>query len=392
MIRSLYVTEYWPWPSTSGGRLRAAATVEALAALGPVDVVHLERGWTTPVPNQSSPLVAASATFGDAPPAPARPEEADYPPQPARNCRIYGERLRRWVREHEYDVLWCNRLNTWAPLRAAADVPIVVDIDDLQDRLAAQRRAHTGDDAEAARATQWARLQATAIREVDWLVVCSELDRDRLGRPANSSVVPNVYLGETNVGPLVSDDPSPRILLPGLFVWQPNIDAARRLVREILPLVRREYPAAQVWLAGLHTGQLDDLAQDGVRIFGPVPDMRPLVRAADVVAVPLRLGSGTRLKILESFALGTPVVSTSLGAEGLDAANGRHLRVADDSADFAGAVLSLLRDPAAARQLAANARELVGRRYDRETLVGAARAAVAGARSRYTRPTDVGSW
>ena len=115
---------------------------------------------------------------------------------------------------------------------------------------------------------------------------------------------------------------------------------------------------------------------------GRVADVRPYVRGARVYVVPIRFGGGTRIKIFEAMAMGCPVVSTRLGAEGLPVSDGAHLRVADDPAGFAGAVLGLLEDRAAARALAAAARALVLREHgwDRVTdsFEAALRRAVAG--------------
>jgi hypothetical protein len=209
-MRILYVTEHWPWPKNSGARMRAAATVQALATMGQVDVVFLDRGWFRQVPDEPYPLTGESVTFPMGPPATASAEERGYPAEVAKVSRVYRDRLRHWVDAHDYDFVWCNRLTTWAALRGKVSAPILVDVDDLNDRLSAQRHASTGDAAFAADAVRWAELQRAAIREADWLVVCSELDRQRLGRPENCGVVPNVYLEAANVVPLPSDDPGCR--------------------------------------------------------------------------------------------------------------------------------------------------------------------------------------
>ncbi|WP_158841279.1 glycosyltransferase family 4 protein [Saccharothrix deserti] len=380
----LYLTEYWPWPANSGSRLRAAATVEALAAIGQVDIVFVDRAWTQQSPDGPSPLSGSSVRIEAGPAAPPRETEVGYPSDVLDVCRRHGTRLREAVRRHRYDVIWCNRIQTWAPLRGDAVVPTVIDVDDLNDRLNAQNFAHTRDTAFARDAVLWGTLQRDAVQEADQVVTCSELDRQRLGGPANCSVVPNVYLlPETAVEVVAEERRGPRILLQASYAWPPNVDAARRLVREILPLVRRQVPEAEVWLVGMNLGAIDDLAGDGVRIFGLVPDARAYVRAADVVAVPLRQGSGTRIKVLEAFAIGTPVVSTVIGAEGIDARDGEHLLLADEPEDFAEAVLRLLRDRAAAEQLADRARQLVQQEYDRETLLRTVRATVLAAQAAF---------
>ena len=136
----------------------------------------------------------------------------------------------------------------------------------------------------------------------------------------------------------------PSLLFPGMMDHYPNIDAALWFVREIYPRLRRAHPQLLFVVAGMRPPReilaLD--GRDGITVTGEVPDMRPFFRAASVVVVPLRIGSGARNKILEAWACGRPVVSTTVGAEGLDFADGRDLSLADDPDTFAAAVGALL--------------------------------------------------
>ncbi|MFW6074697.1 MAG: glycosyltransferase, partial [Chloroflexota bacterium] len=100
-----------------------------------------------------------------------------------------------------------------------------------------------------------------------------------------------------------------------------------------------------------------------VGVAGRVDDVGPYLASAQVAVVPLHSGSGTRLKILDAFAAGVPVVSTTVGAEGINGIDGEHLLIADSAAGFAAAVLKLLREPALRTALTTNARELVERQY-----------------------------
>jgi glycosyltransferase involved in cell wall biosynthesis len=128
------------------------------------------------------------------------------------------------------------------------------------------------------------------------------------------------------------------VLFAGLLTYEPNIDAARFLVTDVLPRLRRHHPDAEVRLVGTYDRRVTDLAgRRGVTLAGGVPDMTPELARADVAAVPIRFGGGTRVKILEAFAHGIPVVSTLAGAEGLDVIAGEHLVIADDAQAFADA-------------------------------------------------------
>jgi glycosyltransferase involved in cell wall biosynthesis len=151
--------------------------------------------------------------------------------------------------------------------------------------------------------------------------------------------------------------------------FYPNIDGLRFYADEVLPLVRRERPSARLVVVGSAVRALGDRARDGVVAIGPVDDLRPYIQAAAVVVAPLRIGGGTRLKILEAMATAKPVVATRIGAEGIDAIPGRDLLIADDPAGLARATCEVLSDDLLAFRLGAHARRLVEQRYDWDVLV-----------------------
>ena len=161
----------------------------------------------------------------------------------------------------------------------------------------------------------------------------------------------------------------------------PNANAAHFLATAVLPAVRQEIPDARLVIVGRDPGP-DVLALaragTGVEVAANVSDVTPFYRDANVLAVPLQSGGGTRLKILEAFAAGVPVVSTPVGCEGIDAINGRHLAIADRG-DFATAVVRVLKTPQLASTLAQRARMLVRQQYDWSVVGAVACQAVANA-------------
>jgi glycosyltransferase involved in cell wall biosynthesis len=169
----------------------------------------------------------------------------------------------------------------------------------------------------------------------------------------------------------------PLILYIGTMSWSPNVAAARFLADQVLPAVRAVVPSARLRIIGKNPPS--DLAQrhgrDGVEVTGAVPDVRPHLAAAALLAVPLETGGGTRLKILEGFAAGLPVVSTPIGAEGIDCASGEHLIITERTG-FGAAITSLLVDNAIGCRLAAGAREMVRRTYDWPVVVSSALQAI----------------
>jgi glycosyltransferase involved in cell wall biosynthesis len=171
---------------------------------------------------------------------------------------------------------------------------------------------------------------------------------------------------------------SPLILYIGTMSWAPNASAARYLATEVLPAVRARIPSARLRIVGKNPpADLQRLhGLDGVEVTGGVPDVVPHLAEAALLAVPLETGGGTRLKILEAFAAGLPVVSTAVGAEGIACTPDRHLVVAERAA-FAPRIVSLLADESTGVALAAEGRDLVRRTYDWPVVVSAAVAAIA---------------
>jgi glycosyltransferase involved in cell wall biosynthesis len=173
-------------------------------------------------------------------------------------------------------------------------------------------------------------------------------------------VVPN------GVEPVVGRDSGPardgRLAFIGAMDWFPNQDAVRWMVDDILPLVRKRTPRVTLTLAGRNPPRwMKRLSADGIRVTGTVEDVSPYLREAAVCVVPLRIGGGTRLKILEALAAGKPVVSTAVGAEGLDLRPGEEIVIADSARDFAEQVAGLLEDKPLRERLAAAGRRAAKR-------------------------------
>ena len=152
--------------------------------------------------------------------------------------------------------------------------------------------------------------------------------------------------------------------------WRPNEDCVQYFVNDILPLLVNEEPEVQAVFVGQKpSSELLKLnAMPTVHVVGRVNDVRPYIERGSVYIVPLRIGGGTRLKIIEAMAMKKAVVSTTVGAEGLDVTDGEDIMLADSPEDFAQAVLALLRDPERCRTLGEAARSLVESRYGWDTL------------------------
>jgi sugar transferase (PEP-CTERM/EpsH1 system associated) len=197
-------------------------------------------------------------------------------------------------------------------------------------------------------------------------VLTSERERAVVNREAptvSTAVMPN-GVALDYFQPAVSAPAPGSIVFTGLMTYRPNADGVSFFIRRILPAVRASREEATFTAVGW--GLPDDvrpLLGDGVTHTGRVDDIRPYLAKASVVVVPLRIGSGTRLKVLEALAMAKPVVSTTIGCEGLDLAHGEHLLIADDPDEFARSVVRLLDDRAEAVALGRRGRALVQSRY-----------------------------
>lgn len=154
------------------------------------------------------------------------------------------------------------------------------------------------------------------------------------------------------------------LVFNGVLDYRPNIDGVNFLVDEVLPLVREHRPDVRLTVVGRGSdGDVKALRRRGVDATGEVPDVRPYLQRAEVVVVPIRMGSGTRLKVVEGLAMGKPVVSTTLGCEGVNVHDGEHLLIGDTAAAFAMQIEHLFGHREVGEELGRAGRALTEREY-----------------------------
>jgi len=211
------------------------------------------------------------------------------------------------------------------------------------------------------------RYEARACAQAKLTVAVSEADRALLASIARGTTVCAIPTGvdTTYFAPNGAGEAPGRLVFTGSMDWYPNEDAILHFIDAILPSIRHDVPETSLVVVGRNpSARLQAAATAaGVQVTGTVDDVRSYVAEAAVCVVPLRIGSGTRLKIFEALAMAKAVVSTTVGAEGLPLDSGTHLLRADDPAEFARGVVSLLRDPARRRALGTAGRQLVAERY-----------------------------
>ena len=218
------------------------------------------------------------------------------------------------------------------------------------------------------------RDELAACRGASVCVPVSVTDQDRL-----SAATAEAPVGVRVVAPGVDSEAltpvqraagSQNLVFVGSMSYPPNVDAAEFFVRDVLPLIAAVVPEVTLTIVGARPSPAVQrlAANPRVRVTGLVEDVRPFYAAAAATIVPLRIAGGVRMKILEAMALGSPILSTSIGAEGLCLEDGRDLLIADTPDQFAAAAVRLLRDPAIGDALARHARETAIRRFSWESV------------------------
>ena len=218
-------------------------------------------------------------------------------------------------------------------------------------------------------AVDWRKLkheERDTWRRFDGVALTSARDEEvlRESEPATRTVVvPNAVDLESFKGSGAQREPA-TLMFFGAMNYHPNIEGVQYFVREILPLVVAEVPNVKLLVVGQQPPDaVRALASEHVEIVGFVDDPRTVIDRASALVVPLRIGGGTRFKIVEGMAMSAPIISTYIGAEGIEAEHDKHLLLARDAQSFARETIRLLKDPELGRRLGREARRLAEERY-----------------------------
>lgn len=379
MARILFVTSRLPWPPREGHQLRSWNLLRAAAAAHEVELLSLRRpedgdardpAWPVPLAALHTVPLPMPGHARDAAGIAARALLRHQPLLAARYVppaleRRFRERVARAQLVH-FDML---PLAALAPL-VPGGVPVVLNEHNVESELL-RSQAQVG-------GPRWKRLlmrqqqpllrrfEAAACARADRVLACSAQDALRLRElspSAHLAVVPNgVDLGMFD-GPDAAAEDDASLVFVGGMGWLPNRDGIAHFLQHAFPRLLERRPARLVVVGRCDGLQVPAALHGNVHCPGFVDDVRPLVRRAAVYVVPLRAGSGTRLKVLEAMAMGKAIVSTRIGAEGIALRDGEHALLADSPQDFAAAIERLLDDRALRLRLGSNARRLAEQEY-----------------------------
>jgi glycosyltransferase involved in cell wall biosynthesis len=380
-MKILVLSTWFPYPPSLGSKIRAYYLIRGLAQRHDLALISFRDTQLEPSWVEHMQQVCQKVEIVERDPfAYTRVKTllGWLSPQPSAVLAAYSPEMagqaQRLVADWQPDRIVAITYVTAPYALAASRIPRIVDIDYpmammLRDDYLRASQPHR-------RLRKWLaydkfrRYEKGLYPKFNLCLTVSEQDRKAAMRMAHLKtgqvgVVPNGV--DLSLNQPATSEPVPgSIIFNGALTYNANFDAMDYFLREIFPLVRADAPEAHLKITGSIRGvPVDSLpADEQVTFTGFLQDIRPEVSGSCVCVVPLRMGGGTRLKILQAMALGTPVVSTSKGAEGLDLEAGKHYLVADTPREFAAQVVRLLHEPTLRHSLATQAAQLVKEKYD----------------------------
>jgi len=313
------------------------------------------------------------------------------PYQVVKYCRPeVARRLKDKLARGRYDALVCDYVLTAAVIPWELRIPTVIFTHNVETTIW-KRHAQLNEDlmwkvVSIREHRAMARFERRFAALADHVLTVSDTDRAEFLKflpAAKVSTIPTGVDSDYFRPQNVSNGHS--LIFVGSMDWKPNEDAVLFFIDQIFPLIRKALPDVALRIVGKNpTAKILALTEKdpGIRVTGTVEDIRPYVQESSVYVVPLRIGSGTRIKIFEAMAMGIPIVSTNIGAEGLPVQHGRNIFLSDDPGEFAEHTIELLRNSVLRQRIGREGRSLVESRYS----WGAAADVLAGILTQVVQP------
>jgi sugar transferase (PEP-CTERM/EpsH1 system associated) len=383
-MRVLYFSPRICWPVISGAHLRDFYFARQLAQKAELTYVGLvnddSEGQAEALRQQLESSAQVLALRREAGYRPANIVRGLIGPTPLNvlnftSARVLAE-VDRLLREQTFDTIQIESMHLIAYARRirqiAPQTRLILDWHNIESEILGR---YAENDSNPLRAWYAQRTSTLSRKVEDELLrlchahtVCSERERQVLLQRVPETrieVVGNGVDCEFFAANPASDGARRDVLFMGRMDYHANIDAALYFVNKVWPLIHARRPELRLVIVGAQPAKpILALREQGITVTGTVDDVRPFYQSALTSVVPLRVGGGTRLKVLEAMAAGTPVVSTALGAEGLAVTPDKDILIADTPETMADAVVALQAESQQWRQLAANARRLVEMKYD----------------------------
>ena len=379
-MKILFLSPTVPFPLTDGGRIRVFNLLKQIAEKSEVTLLALETQTT------DAEGVAELQQFGIqvhlVPNAPTLPRvsfgtllKAFFKRQPITVARYdvptYRQKFRELITNETFDLVHYEMFHI-AQFQTETDLPSVLSQQNVDSAIWRRLCSETTNPfykfAYWTQQLAFQRYERVLSPKFDVVTCTSDIDATVFQQHCAEDaieIIPN-GVDVTHYLPDYSSEASAHLIYIGSMDWYPNEDAVAFFTDEVLPRIQEKVPDVAFSIVGGNPStRVQKLAErEGVVVTGRVPEIKPYFAEATVFVVPLRIGSGTRLKILEALAMGKAIVSTTVGAEGLDLRDGEEIFIADEPIAFADAVTRLLTDSELRRRMGESGRARVERDYD----------------------------
>ena len=379
-MKILFLSPTVPFPLTDGGRIRVFNLLKQIAQKSEVTLLALE---TQPTDADGVvQLQQLGIQVHLVPNAPTLPRlslgtlaSAFFKRQPITVARYdlpaYRQKFRELIATDTFDLVHYEMFHT-AQFRTETDLPGVLSQQNVDSaiwqRLCSETENPFYKFAYWTQQLAFQRYERVLSPKFDAVTCTSDIDAAVFQQHCAEDVIEIIPNGVdvAHYQPNFSAEAPAHLIYIGSMDWYPNEDAVGFFADEVLPRIQERVSDVKFSIVGGNpSARVQKLAERaGIVVTGRVPEIKPYFAEATVFVVPLRIGSGTRLKILEALAMGKAIVSTSVGAEGLDLKDGEEIFIADESTAFADAVTRLLTDPTLRRRIGENGRARVERDYD----------------------------
>ena len=370
-----------PVPSDSGAKIRTFNLIKQLSVFAKVTLLTFDFEGKKRVPEALQELGIDTVTL--------RASEKTNPfflfsKKPFSIRKYYSivlcQKIRELIVKDKYDLVHFDHIHTAQYINDINDIPSVIDEHNIEFKIL-ERCVNPESNIFKKlifkqQASKMSKFEASIATEASCCLTVSELDKVELLKLAHNNVKVEIIPNGVDTDYFSSAQKTDNKLLglkedalvfTGSMDWLPNSDAVEYFCADILPLIWQKKPETKFYVVGKNPPEkIKKLGHKDKRIIitGMVSDVRPFIIKSKVFVVPLRIGGGTRLKILEALSMQKAVVSTTIGAEGIDIIDGRHILLADKPKDFSNKVISLLEDLELTNNLGKQGRKLVLEKYD----------------------------
>lgn len=368
----LFTTPYLPYPPNSGGNIRTFNLIKMASKYHNISLVSLvhkdEFKYISELEKYCSvyPIEINSNKYGR-----IFSLFSFYPYQTMLkyHSKYFKQKIQEVIHQNEFAVIQIESLHMVANL-TEINLPKILDSHNIESDIL--RRIFEANMLQIKSILNYVDYlknliyERKSVREMDGCIAVSESDLKRLSNMGSkrAMLLPNCvdlnYYKQQERKQF-----TPRIVFTGLMNWYPNVDAIDLFCKTVYSSLKEKIPDIEFYIVGRNPSQtiLKYSSISGITITGEVADVRQFVADADICIVPLRIGGGTRLKILEYFAMHKPVISTSIGVEGIDVVNKEHLIIEDDISKFPDRIVELLANKKLQQKMVANSYKLVQEKY-----------------------------